>query len=195
MPAECGNRLFIERVDAELNRPFEGRFKEKPFAVCAPDVGRGIAAGGEIEDDGGLCESEANRFDGAAVGAVKPVGNTKDRREAPDEAAVWGRKRGKGGVTSARFGTAVETSNQGDEFDLAAGQARKVAVRDDLLAVLVVACISDGVADIVEDRGRFEQEPGFVGHPVCAVAVRGELIEDREGEHRDVLTVIALVSE
>ena len=93
-----------------------------------------------------------------AAGVVEPFGDSKDACETTRDAAIAVTERGVGRMMGGGLGFSVVIADKrSDEGAIAVGKARDVAVERQIFAVFVVATVADGVADVMEERSRFEK--------------------------------------
>ncbi len=91
-----------------------------------------------------------------------------------------------GDVMGGGFGFAIVIAREGgDDGTVASVKTRNVAVEREIFAVLVMALMADGVADVVEQRAGFEQHAGLRRQ----VMHRLQTIEKKNAEFANVLGV------
>jgi hypothetical protein len=177
---------------AEVEVGVEFAFEEVGAALGVADVFGGVAAGAELDGDGTALERGAEVLDALAVGVIEAFGDAEDGGEAAGDALVIVVEGGIGGVIGVGGGLAIVIADDGgDDVAVAAFEAGDVAVEGEIFAVLVVAAMSDAMANVVKERAGFEFNAGLRGE----VMERLEVIEEHEAEFADVLGVTLIVFE
>ena len=137
-------------------------FKQFSAAICVANIFGGVAAGPEMEADGAALEFCANLRDALAVRMIEAFGDTENRSEAVSEAFVGIIQRAVRRMITRRFCLSIMVTNGGgDQIAVAAIESGDVAVERQIFAVLVMPAIADGVADVMKQRGGFEQDARF----------------------------------
>ncbi len=173
------------RIDGEPQAPLEELLEEVPLAPRRPELELGIVVGFETKLYGLRVDGAADRAHERGLRSVEAVGDAQDRGELGDLLLRFFR-----GVRELRMALLrrpfpVVAGDERDDVDLFLGEASHVVRRDEVVRVPVVAVSRDVEADVVQDGRVLEKEAVGVGE---AVKLAG-LVEDREGEPRDVMRV------
>ena len=181
-----------EAGGAEVEMGVEFAFEEGGAALGVADILGGVATGAELDGDGAALEGGAEILNALAVGVIETFGDAEDGGEAAGDALVVVVEGGVGGVVGVGSGLAIVIANDGgDDVAVAGFEAGDVAVEGEIFAMLVVAAMGDAMADVVEERPRFE----FDASMMRQVMQRLEVIEEHDGECADVLGVALIVFE
>ena len=147
---------------SEIQAHVKFLFKQFGAAICVANIFGGVAARPEMEADGAALEFGANLRDALAVGMVEALSDTENRSEAASKAFVGIIQRAVRRMITRRFCLSIMVTNGGgDKISVAAIEPGNVAVECQIFAVLVMAAIADGVADVMEQRGGFKQDARF----------------------------------
>jgi len=134
-------------------------FKQFGAAIRVANIFGGVAARPEMEADGAALEFRANLRDALAVRMIEAFGDTENRSEAVSKAFVGITQRAVRRMITGRFCLSIVITNGGgDQIAIAASESGDVAVERQIFAVLVMPAIADRVADVMEQRGGFEQD-------------------------------------
>src|SRR5580693_5454416 len=144
-PTRLGPMLVAREVGgAEVEMSVEFALEEGGAALGVADVFGGVATDAELDGDGAALERGVQILDALAVGVIEAFG------EAACDALVIVVEGGVAGVIGVGRGLAVVIANDGgDDVAVAAFEAGDVAVEGEIFAVLVVAAMSDAMADVV----------------------------------------------
>jgi len=137
----------------------ECAFEEVPLEPAAEEFDGKIAPPCYSDSEGGLGKGAVERGHHTVAAAVETVGQTQDAAESLDKEPVLGDEPGKTLMLFLRQGFTVIAGDMGDEFPLPGSEAEQVGMPDQVVGVLVVARITDEIADVMEKRRRFEHLP------------------------------------
>ncbi len=105
---------------------------------------------------------------------IQAFGNTHDGGEAAGDAFIGIAKDGIGQMMAVGLGFAIVIAHhRGDQGAVAAIESGNVAVQRQILAMLMVAAMTDTVTDVVKQRASFELHPRLNGQVVYGL----ELVE------------------
>ena len=116
------------------------------------------------------------------MAAVEAVGDPQDRRQLLDHRPQVRVQALPVLVRLLRALPLVVARDRRDDLDLLGGEARQVAVRDQVVGMLLVPGEPDGAADVVQERPVLEPLP--LGRRQLVEGVR--LVEELERQPRDV---------
>jgi len=129
---------------------------------------------------------ELEAGDRQRVAPIEALGEAQHRRQRPHGPPQAPRQTAEAFMLALRRRLAVITRDQGDHLDLVRLEAAQIAVRDQVVRVLVVALVRDVNADIVEQRGIFQPLALAIGEGVNAA----RLFEERDGDLRHLAGVL-----
>ena len=136
--------------------------KEFSAASRVANIFGGVAVRPEMEADGAALKFRTEMRDALAVRMIEAFGDTENRSEAASKALVGIIQRAVRRMITRRFCLSIVVTNGGgDQIAVAAIESGNVAVERQIFAVLVMAAIADSVADVMEQRGGFEQDARF----------------------------------
>jgi hypothetical protein len=192
-PTESGPMLVAREVGgAEVEVSVEFALEEGGAALGVADVFGGVATDAELDGYGAALKGGAEILDALAVGVIEAFGDAEDGGEATRDALVIVVEGGVAGMIGVGRGFAVVIANDGgDDVAVTAFEAGDVAVEGEIFAVLVVAAMSDAMADVVKERAGFELDAGLSRE----MMKRLEMIEEHDAEFTDVLGVALVVFE
>src|SRR5580692_8287921 len=190
-PTESGPMLVAREVGgAEVEVSVEFALEEGGAALGVADVFGGVATDAELDGYGAALERGAEILNALAVGVIEAFGDAEDGGEATRDALVIVVEGGVAGVIGVGRGFAIVIANDGgDNVAVAAFEAGDVTVKGQIFAVLVVAAMSDAMADVVNERAGFELDAGLSRE----MMQRLEMIEEHDAEFTDVLGVALVV--
>ncbi len=119
---------------------------------------------------------------------IEPVGDAEHPAQPPHDGALFGRQLRVVVVLPARSGFPVVAADQRDEQAVARGEVEPLRVHDELKAVVVVAPVADELAHVVDECGRFQEQPLLR----VAAEHRGELVEEQKAQVPHLLDVPAI---
>ena len=97
-----------------------------------------------------IVELEAR--DGLRVAAIEALGEAQNRRERPHRAARATTQVAEPVVAALGRGLTMVTRDERNRLDFVGLEAAEVAVLDEVIRVVVVACVADVHPDVVQDR-------------------------------------------
>ena len=124
-----------------------------------------------------------------AVAAIEALCQADDRREDAHGTPRLARQIPEALVASLRRRAAVIPGDERDGLDLVGLEPAQVAVADEVIGMPVMALVADVDTDVVQERRVLEPFPFAVGQPMDAP----RLLEEREGEPRDLVSVVGPV--
>ena len=160
--------------------------EELDLALRGPALDRGGAVGLHRQADRAVVGVHVRLADALVAASLEVLGEAQEDRHAVQALVVAVVRQGLE-LLEVRHALAVIAGRLRDERDLARREPRQAGVEDEVARVLVVVVVVDRHADVVQ-HARAPQElalPAVAG----VQAGRGELVEERQGEPRDVLGV------
>jgi hypothetical protein len=128
---------------------------------------------------------ELDAGDCLRVAAVEAFGQPENRRKRADGAAPAPADLAERPVALLRRALAMVARDERDGFDLVGLESAQIAVRDQIVRVLVVPLVADVDADVVQERGVLEPLAFPIGQAMNAAS----LIEQRQREPGDLIRV------
>lgn len=183
-----GPSVVQRAVKEELDVKF--LLEEIGAALGITKIFGNVATGLYLKSDGSALKGGVQVEDALAVGMVQPLGDAGDGSETARDAFVGVVEVGIGRVMVIGDGfTVMVADDRGDDVAVAPLEARNIAVEGKILAVLVVAVMTDAMTYVVEKRACFQLDARLDRQMVN----RLELVEEHEAEFADMFGVALIV--
>ena len=126
-------------------------FKQFGAAIRVANIFCGVSTRPQLKPDGAALKFCANLRNALAVGMIEAFGDTENRSKAAGEAFVGIVQHAIRRMITRRFCLSIVVTNGGgDQIAVTSGESGNVAIERQIFAVLVVAAIAHGVADVVK---------------------------------------------
>jgi hypothetical protein len=178
-----------DAADLETKR-FPGQtFERRGLPARGPELQLRVAGGAQLQQVVVAAVVQLESRDRLRVAAVEAFREAQDRRERADRVARPAAHVAEAVVAAFGRRLTVIARDERDGFDFIRLEAAEVAVANQVVRMFVVLLVADVDADVVEDRGVLEP----LALPIREAVNRPRLIEECDGEARDVLRMIRKV--
>jgi hypothetical protein len=154
-----------------------------------PELELRVARGAQLQQVVVAAVVQLEAGDRLCVAPVEALGEPQDCGERADRAPLPASEIAEAVVLALGRRLAVIARHERDRLDLMRLEATQIAVRHQIVRVLVVSLVADMDADVVQDRCILEPFALAIGQPVD----RARLIEQSDREARDVLRMLGPV--
>jgi hypothetical protein len=132
-------------------------FEKVGAALGIAEIFGDIATGLDLKGNGTALKGGVETENALAMGVVKALGNADHSSKTARDALVIVGKPGISGMMAVGVSLAVMVAHDGsNDMTVAPFQAGDIAVEGKVLAVLVVAAMTDTMANVVKERAGFQ---------------------------------------
>ena len=182
-------RLGEEPSDFEPERLAGHALERRGVPRRGPELQLGVARRAQLQQVVVAAVVDLEAGDALCVAAVEALRQPQNGRQRADGAARAARQLLEALVAALRRPLPMVAGDQRDRLDLLGLEPAQVAVLHQVVRVLVVSLVADQHADVVQNRRVLEPLALAIGEAVN----RARLVEQADGETRDVLRVIGPV--
>src|SRR5690349_3876923 len=182
----------LPRCGTQIHANVKLLLEEFRAAAGVAQILRGVSARFRFERRRSALESRAQTGYALAVRMIESFGDAQNRGQPARGALIAIVQRGICSVIAGRIRFAVVIAHSGgDDGALASFESGNVSVHREIFAVLVMAFVTDGVADVMEQSSSFEEHARFRRKMVHGL----QLIEKLQAKFADVFGVALIVFE
>lgn len=143
---------------AEAQAAVEDLLEKAPLLAGGLQLQVHRVGGEDLQGDLAATDGGVDLLDPRGVRPVERIGYAQEGGQAADRPLLPGFKGGEGGVAGLRSRPPVVAGDMGDDLDLALVEGVEHGVVDQVVGVLVMPPVVDGVADVVEQGGKLSRE-------------------------------------